>query len=168
MLEFPEECTDARFSSTQAQDSNEEDEEQEDLPSAGVYFDLPATLEELRKDLLRDYRHPATPPMSIKAHELTCAEMLSLKHYVAWKKSNGTVLAYKLHAQVLQDPSGVEILSLHSTRKLAKSVTDLYPSQVDMCPLSCLAYTGEFAEMVTCPYKHDGKVCGEARYQPKK
>lgn len=168
MLEFPEECTDARFSSTQAQDSNEEDEEQEDLPSAGVYFDLPATLEELRKDLLRDYRHPATPPMSIKAHELTRAEMLSLKHYVAWKKSNGTVLAYKLHAQVLQDPSGVEILSLHSTRKLAKSVTDLYPSQVDMCPLSCLAYTGEFAEMKTCPYTRDGKVCGELRYKPKK
>ena len=91
-----------------------------------------------------------------------------MKHYVAWKKSNGTVLAYKVHAQVLQSAAEIEILSLYSARQLAKSLMDLKPTQVDICPQSCLAYVGEFAKMVTCPYKRDGKVCGEARYQPKK
>src|ERR1700733_14043067 len=99
LLEFPEEDTDAHLISTRDNNSSEEDMEQEDLPRSGVYFDLPATLGELRKELLHDYKHSEMPPAPIMAQELTRAEMLSLKHYVAWKKSNGTVLAYNLHAQ---------------------------------------------------------------------
>jgi len=55
-------------------------------------------------------------------------------HYVAWKKSNGIVIAYKLHAEVLQEAPGVEILSLHSVRKLAVKLTDFQPVKVDICP----------------------------------
>ena len=167
LLKFPEEDTTAHLISTRDNNSSEEELEQEDLPRSGVYFDLPATLGKLRKELLHDYRHSDMPPAPIMAQELTRAEMLSLKHYVAWKKSNGTVLAYRLHAQVLQSASGIEILSLYSTQKLARSLTDLHPSQVDMCPQSCLAYEGEFAEMETCPYTRNGKVCGEPRYKAK-
>ena len=108
------------------------------------------------------------PPAHTKARELTHAEMLSLKPYVAWKRSNGTVPAYNFHAQNLQGVAETEILSLYSAQELGKSLTDLKPAQVDICPQSCLAYVGEFAEMETYPYKHDGKVCGEACYQPKK
>jgi hypothetical protein len=81
-----------------------------DLSTSGIFFDLPASLEELQKELLGDYKHSAMPPAHIKAQELICAETLSLEHYVAWKKSNGTVLAYNFHAQVLQSEAETEIL----------------------------------------------------------
>ena len=168
-LKFPEDDTGAHFSPTRDNNSDEEQEEEEDLSTSGIYFNLPASLEELQKELLGGYKHSAMPPAHTKARELTRAETLSLKHYVAWKKSNGTVLAYNFHAQVLQSAAKTEILSLYSARELAKSVTGLKPEQVDICPQSCLAYVGEFAKTVTCPYKRDGKVvCGEACYQPKK
>ena len=100
--------------------------------------------------------------------ELTLSEMLTLKHYIAWKKSNGTVHAYKLHAEVLRSTNVAEILSLGSARKLAATLADFKPEQIDMCPQSCIAYTGEFAGMKSCPYICAGKLCGELRYQPQK
>ena len=49
--------------------------------------------------------------------------MLSLKHYVAWVNSHGTVKAYSLHAKVLGEASGTEILSLYLVQKLAIELT---------------------------------------------
>jgi len=139
---------------------DEEQEEEEDLSTSGIYFDLPATLGELRKELLGGYKHSVVPPAHTKARELTRAEALSLKHYVAWKKSNGTVLAYKLHAEVLHQATGVEVLALYSVQKLAAALTELKPLQIDMCPKSCMAYTGKFAELESCIHSQDGKICG--------
>ena len=69
----------------------------------------------LKSKLLGDYTTPAECPDTVSApRELTSSEVLTLKHYIAWKKSNGTVLAYKLHAQVLQSANDVEILTLHN------------------------------------------------------
>jgi hypothetical protein len=78
------------------------------------------------------------------------------------------LVAYKLHAEVLQSASDVEILSLKSVQKLAATLTDLRPLQIDMCPKSCLAYTGEFADLESCSRMHDGKICGEPHYLPKR
>jgi hypothetical protein len=129
-----------------------------------TYFALPGTLTDLQKELLRDYTTPVVPPVTASGpRALTSVERLTLQHYIAWKKSNGTVLAYKLHAQVLSKATGEEILSLYSARKLATDLTGLEPSQVDMCPKSCLAYTGEFEDLESCPYIRDGKKCGEPR-----
>ena len=134
-----------------------------------TYFNLPSSLEELKTKLLRGYSTPAECPDTISApKELTSSEMLSLKHYIAWKKSNGTVLAYRLHAQILQSATDVEILTLHSVKKLAATLADFEPEKVDMCPKSCIAYTGEFEDMEFCPYVRAGKQCGEPRYQTKR
>ena len=149
LLHFPD--PDEQDDST-APDLHHDDEEN-DSAESGTYCDLPSTVQELQHDLKKNYCLPAVAPGTVaEPRALTPSEMFSLKHYVAWKRSNGTVLAYRLHAQVLQSASGIEILSLYSTQKLARSLTDLHPSQVDMCPQSCLAYEGEFAEMETCPY----------------
>jgi Transposase family tnp2 len=147
-------------------DDDDDDDYDEDRP--GTYFNLPSSLSEIRKELLQGYTTPAECPDTVSApKELTPSEMASLKHYIAWKKSNGTVLAYKLHAQVLQCTAGLEILSLFAVKKLAATLTDLWPSKTDMCPRSCIAYTGEFEKMDSCPYVRSGKICGELRYQTK-
>lgn len=131
-----------------------------------TYFNLPSSLVALRSRLLNGYTNPAECPATVSPpKELTSSEMLTLRHYIAWKKSNGTVVAYQSHAQVLQSATDVEILSLHKARQLAATLTTLRPTQIDMCPQSCIAYTGEFEEMDRCPYIRAGKPCGELRYQ---
>jgi hypothetical protein len=141
---------------------------EDDTVDSETHFELPHTLQELQKNLLRGYCLPKDPPVTASGPpELTPSEEITLKHYLAWKKSNGTVLAYRAHAHVLQSATGTEILSLHSARKLAMALTDLKPSQIDMCPRSCIAYTGEFEKLESCPYVLDGKVCGELRYKTK-
>ncbi|KAI0062596.1 hypothetical protein BV25DRAFT_1764272, partial [Artomyces pyxidatus] len=124
----------------------------------------------LREDLLDGYQCPAEPPSDTRGQkQLSSSQIASLRHYVAWQKSNGTVKAYKLHAQVLEDTNpDLEVLSLHSVRKLVKNLTELEPIKTDMCPHSCLAYTGEYKDLETCPYIRDGHVCGQPRYKAKK
>jgi hypothetical protein len=163
LLEFPQEHYQGGINFTGA--DNDEDEIEETMET---HFNLPASLTELQKKLLGGYTTPKECPDSVYApRDLTPSEMLSFWHYIAWRKSNGTVLAYKLHAQVLQHANAVEILSLASVRKLAEILTELKPLQVDMCPKSCMAYTGDFADLEFCSYIHKGKTCGQPRYQHK-
>jgi hypothetical protein len=75
--------------------------------------DLPEVIQLLQKQLLSDYTPPNHPPIiDPRGHSLTGAEVLSLKHYLAWVDSHGTVKAYSLHAKVLEEAANVEILSL--------------------------------------------------------
>jgi hypothetical protein len=61
---------------------------------------LPESLTLLRKELLLDYKYPINPPNSAPMPLLTPCQKLSLKHYIAWKRSNGTVKAYGFHAEL--------------------------------------------------------------------
>ncbi|KAI0039343.1 hypothetical protein FA95DRAFT_1459184, partial [Auriscalpium vulgare] len=97
---------------------------------------------------------------------LTASERLSLKHWIAWKKTNGTVQAYIEHGHVLQEETNTTIFSLYSVRKLATKITGLQPIKIDICPNSCIAYSGEFEQLTACPYKKKGKICGQPRYRP--
>jgi hypothetical protein len=131
---------------------------------------LPESVQSLREELLGGYKCPLTCPDTDPIHQiLTPVQRLSLKHYVAWKKSNGTVQAFKWHADVLKEASGLEILSIYSCRQLAAKLTELEPEKVDICPKSCIAYTGQFKDMTSCPYKRPGEgVCGIPRYHTKR
>ena len=129
------------------------------------FFQLPGSLKDLRKQLLGDYVRPTEPPKHSCIRELTAPEIISLQHYVAWRKSNGTVYAYKLHADVLSRASNVEVLSQHQVKKLAQDLTEFVPCMIDMCPRSCIAYTGAYESLSECPYIHPGKgVCNEKRF----
>jgi hypothetical protein len=53
-------------------------------------------------------------------------------------------------------------------RKLAMEITGLSSQLVDMCPKSCMAFTGEFKDLQSCIYARDKRhVCGQPRYDKK-
>ena len=115
------------------------------------------------------YECPVNPPINLGVpRELTESEALSLDLYVAWRKSNGTELAYKLHGKVLQRATQTEILSLYSVKKLAMNLSGLKPRKIDMCPKSCMAYTGDNIGLSNCCYVNDNVICNEARYNAKR
>lgn len=127
-------------------------------------------LQALKKELLGDYRTPSEAPSEpFILPELDDVQKLSLKHYSAWQKSNGTVKAYTLHASVLAEATGTEILSLYKVEALAESITRLHPRSIDICPKSCIAYTGKYSHLDKCPYISSAtrKECNTPRYSGK-
>jgi hypothetical protein len=137
---------------------------------AATATDLPYVVQRLREQLLSGYTAPNNPPFhDLRGRKLTSDEELSLKHYITWVDSRGTVKAYHLHAQVLQETTGREILSLYMVRKLAIEVTGLSSRLVDMCPRSCMAFTGEYKDLQSCIYIHDRCIgpCGQPCYDKK-
>jgi hypothetical protein len=140
------------------------DLDQDDVTSAGT-ADVPEVVKRLRKQFLNGYTHPNHPPIDeARCRPLTEVEELSLKHYIAWVDSRGTVKAYHVHAQVLQQAKGIDILSLYLVRKLAIEVTGLSSQMVDMCPKSCMAFTGDYKDLQSCTYVRDKQPCGQPRY----
>ena len=122
----------------------------------------------LQQELKGEYTCPDEAPLGLNPpRELNIDEKLSLQHYIAWQKSNGTELAYKLHAQVLQEGTQVEILPLHAVKKLAMDLSGLRPYKIDICPNSCIAYTGAYSNLTNCPYVKDKDKCNEPRYKRK-
>jgi hypothetical protein len=64
---------------------------------------VPDVVARLQRQLLAGYTPPIYPPIDdSRGGTLTESEELSLKHYMAWVDSHGTVKAYRLHAEVLQ------------------------------------------------------------------
>ncbi|EKM78019.1 hypothetical protein AGABI1DRAFT_13509, partial [Agaricus bisporus var. burnettii JB137-S8] len=114
------------------------------------------------------YVRPENPPVgNFLLEELDESEQITLKHYIAWRNSNGTVAAYEAHRKVLQDVLGdqCEVFSLFKARALATKLTRLHPNYVDMCRNSCIAYTGQYANLKMCPYVKKGKQsCDAPRY----
>ena len=136
-------------------------------PSGGENSgNLPEIIIQLQKQLLKGYVLPPCPTLAPAEHSLSRAEILSLQHYLAWTESHGTVKAYNAHAQVLAEATQEVILSIYKVRKLASKLTGLKPCFVDMCPKSCMAFTGDSDSQSTCSYSHNGKDCNEPRYQP--
>ena len=106
------------------------DSEQEDVHSDSESpsgLSTPA-LDRLKAELLGDYKCPAQAPNGrFIIAPLTSVQKLSLLHYIAWQTSGGTVKAYKFHAKVLGDATGLSILSLFRVQKLAMCLTRLTP-----------------------------------------
>lgn len=112
---------------------------------SSTYIKLPDTVQDLWSELLDGYSLPEKPYEPPSPHrELSKSEILSLRHFTAWKKSRGTVLAYHLHSEILQNATGTEILSLFRVKRLAEQLTNLKPIKYDMCPNSHIAYTGTY------------------------
>src|SRR4051812_49330770 len=75
-------------------------------------------------------------------HERWVKERNSHFSITLLRQSNRTVQAYIEHQKVLEAATKIEVLSLFHVCKLAASLTDFHPTKVDMCPKSCIAYTG--------------------------
>ena len=136
--------------------------------NAACADDLPDLVKRLQEQLLAGYTAPYSPSAH-GGYTLSESEEHSLRHYIAWVDSRGTVKAYNLHAKVLQDAAKIEILTLYKVRKLAMKLLGLSSQMVDMCPKSCMAFTGVFKDEKFCVYirdKSDG-ACGEPRFDKK-
>ncbi|KAF8265215.1 hypothetical protein EI94DRAFT_1860520 [Lactarius quietus] len=141
-----------------------------DMSNVAYTADLPEVVQRLWVQLLAGYTCPNHPPtQDPRDHIPSDSEKLSLKHYIAWVDSRGTVKAYSLHAEVLQMATNIEILSLYMVRKLALKLSGLSSQMVDMCPKSCMAFTGEFKDLQSCIYVHDKRLgpCGQPRFDKK-
>ena len=66
-----------------------------------------------------------------------------------------------------QSDRDIEILSLYRIRKLALDLTGLNPSFVDMCPKSCMAFTGDSQSHTTCSYKDCNEPCYKSQQSSK-
>ena len=138
--------------------------------SAACADNLPDLVKRLQEQLLAGYIIPNHPSVDDpRAHKLSKSEEHSLRHYIAWVDSCGTVKAYNLHAEVLRDAAQIEILTLYKVRKLTMKLLGLSSQMVDMCPKSCMAFTGNFKDLQFCTYIRDKKAgaCGEPRFDKK-
>ncbi|KAJ8514956.1 hypothetical protein ONZ45_g7563 [Pleurotus djamor] len=147
------------------------------------------SLDELRAHIIGSYRCPPNGQPSIHPsgpQHLTSSEKASLRHYLAWKRSNSTTLAYKEFAASLEATtasSSVKIMGLKAVRQLAQELTGIFPKKVDICANNCLAFTGAHAKLQHCPVvlKRDtpmrqagsiarkkGDICGHPRCIPYK
>jgi Transposase family tnp2 len=131
--------------------------------SSDIFSDrgIPDVVIRLQKQLLGGYTLPPCPAEAPPLPTLSGEEILSLQHYLAWTESHGTVKAYYSHAKLLAAIGQKEILSLYMVRKLALKLTGLKTSFVDMCPKSCMAFTGDSQSESACSYKN----CNEPRYK---
>jgi hypothetical protein len=133
-----------------------------------MYYTCPPERAHQQNKLKGEYTLPPAAPGSLGPPQpLSESEKLSFEHYIAWRRSNGTVLAYESHADVLQKATGIEILSLHSVRELAKMHGHLHPHKVDICPQSCMAYTGDYENLTHCCHKKGNDICNQPRYGAK-
>ena len=104
LLQFPEE--DAHDEPGSGDNSSEEDPDLDEN-----HYTLPTTITALREKLYDGYTVPPNPPFPASPiKDLTQSEFYSLRHYLSWVKSNGTVEAYILHARNLAEALGEEIL----------------------------------------------------------
>ena len=62
-------------------------------------------------------------------------------------------------SSILERHPNDPILSFHKVKQKIEELTGITSIVHDMCINSCLAYTGPFSELLTCPY------CGEPRYE---
>jgi hypothetical protein len=91
----------------------------------------------LLTDFHRFDRHPSYTPPPKPSHpfepeKLDRSEILSLRLYMAWRQTNGTVRAYNEHRAVLQEACDPDILSLYMVRKLVLKLSRLEPQKIDM------------------------------------
>jgi hypothetical protein len=129
---------------------------------------VPDVIKQLQKELLNGYTHPPPPAEAPQQRTLSKVEILSLKHYMAWAESHGTVKAYNFHAKVLTEATEEEILTLYKVKQLAMNLTGMRPTWVEMCPRSCMAFTGQYQAQSTCSYGQGHKSCNESRYRAPK
>ena len=104
-------------------------------------------------DVRERLRTPISEPLLVSKELRLCLDL-----YLA--TTNGSQATYTdVCTAIKQFSPDAELLSHEQfTRKLTE-LTGVVPVMADMCTNSCVAYTGPFAELHTCP------ICSTARYE---
>ncbi|KAI0827286.1 hypothetical protein BC628DRAFT_1318573, partial [Trametes gibbosa] len=113
-----------------------------------------ATLEESRLsgDAVARLRAP-----SHERHELTSLERASLRMFLA--RGDASEENYSDHraAMIGLHKEDKDLPTYEQLKVLVADLTGIHALREDMCPNSCIAYTGPFTNLETCPH------CSEAR-----
>ncbi len=118
-----------------------------------------ATLEEtgLDPDVLARLRNPPTTPL---ASELTDPDFLfALDVFLGTTNASDDTYNTVRSSYLRRHPTA-SLPSLYQLKKRIVELTGVTPVKNDMCPDSCLAYTGPFSGYEHCP------ECGGSRYDP--
>ncbi|KDR65528.1 hypothetical protein GALMADRAFT_81760, partial [Galerina marginata CBS 339.88] len=85
-------------------------------------------------------RNPVTKPVDIDDRDV----LLSIKLFLS--TSNASDQIYKnIHKNVVEDSPDCNILSHAQVKKALAELTGVHAIVHDMCPNSCIAYTGPFS-----------------------
>ncbi|KLO10906.1 hypothetical protein SCHPADRAFT_916213 [Schizopora paradoxa] len=111
----------------------------------------------LDAETLHRLRNPTPHPLTIEDRDL----LLSLKLFMSTSQASQEVYKSAREAVLERHPED-PILSYHQVRRKVQELSGVVIREDDMCPNSCLAYTGTaYGELETCP------KCHESRYDPK-
>jgi hypothetical protein len=110
----------------------------------------------LDADTLHQLRNPPTTPVNINENP---SWRLGLDLYLGI--SNVSQETYTLvRKAILRRYPDEDIPSYHQIKKYVAELSGVYSIQDDMCINSCIAYTGPFKDLQTCP------ECGQHRFDP--
>ncbi|KAI0354178.1 hypothetical protein OH77DRAFT_1504872 [Trametes cingulata] len=108
---------------------------------------------DLGAEIIDQLRNPLT-----RCPSLTPDERLSIRLYLADSQGADKIYADTRTAILERHPED-DILSLHLVKKKVAELTGVCALTHDMCPKSCMAYTGPWAALDKC------KFCEESRYE---
>ncbi|EJF56246.1 hypothetical protein DICSQDRAFT_71908, partial [Dichomitus squalens LYAD-421 SS1] len=84
---------------------------------------------------------------------------LALKQFIATGHSEK--IYRDCRANIMEYNEGLTLPSYEAMQKLVQELSGVVPIVTDMCPDTCVAYTGPFADLDRCP----AKDCGIPRYE---
>lgn len=112
---------------------------------------------DLDEEALNILRNPIQQTPSIDNRDT----LLSLNMFLS--ASNGSDQIYKnIHENLVKDDPTREFLSHAQVKRKLAELTGVHAIVHEMCPGSCIAYTGPYSGLESCP------ECGISRYNPNK
>ncbi|KAF8834753.1 hypothetical protein BDN67DRAFT_1016184 [Paxillus ammoniavirescens] len=106
-------------------------------------------------------RNPPQAPIDIKSPGFR----LSMSMYLALEHSSQDAyeqIQRSIQLNLSDSPAAEDILSFHAVEKKITSYTRVEYIKTDMCPESCVGFTGPFTDLETCPISS----CGVSRWDP--
>ncbi|KAF8806951.1 hypothetical protein BYT27DRAFT_7292543 [Phlegmacium glaucopus] len=107
----------------------------------------------LDKDIIERLRNPPTCPADVGDPDL----QLGLRLFLAMINSSQETYTLSREVIMLRHPED-QVPSFNQIKRNIADITGIVPIIEHMCPNSCLAYTGPFASLDTCP------KCGEQQF----
>ncbi|KAI0059597.1 hypothetical protein BV25DRAFT_1889570 [Artomyces pyxidatus] len=110
--------------------------------------------EDLEDDVLHRLRNPVKEPIT-----LTPDERLSIDLFLADTDGSEKIYHDVREAIIRRHPTD-DILSYYLVKKKIRELTGITSIRNDMCPGSCVGYTGPYEDLDTCP----DPTCRQSRY----
>ncbi|CAD6985340.1 unnamed protein product [Tilletia controversa] len=167
---------DGHGSDSEEDDDEHQHQDQADDRAPADFGAQSRNAQQLFDELVENYRpgpRPQRPPNPRFSAEqvigrLTPSQTATLRHIRACIRTKATDEQYRAFARntELANPD-IKILGKDEANKLVKRVNFLHERKWDMCPESCTAFVGPYADLQHCTAIRNGRRCRAARYDSK-